>query len=284
MQANNVIARCRWQTTLDQQDQAATLQDFISHWSRTVLNDELNRCFNERCPANQTWRIDTLSLDLGDIALDDLALELPRRLRACLSDALDSMLTRQHTSMADGSPQNFLVLEQGDELEDFFSCFLQHGRAPWWFQGSRSALQVLDQLLVERAGIATDTVRDLGRSEAVRKRIVWQLGEARVRRIIHLLEPWQGDLVCAYADHLFVVQSRYVLVDVDAAQFRSHTWLNILSYLLVDRGTLFNTAAFIRAGIARSAQQFGLEPQALLGRCSTRCRHCNQRVGSARFS
>lgn len=265
MQAEHVIAQCRWQGSFDQPDHAVALQDFISQWSNSVLKEELNRCFGARCPASQTWRIDSLLLDLGDIALNDLPRELPRRLRARLHDALDAMLAQQPAPGAAGSGrQPLLILDQGDTLEDFFSWFVRHGSAPWWFQEQRGILSMVDQLLAERPGAVADIVRDLGRAETVRQRLVWQLGEARVRRIVHLLEPWHGDFVCSYADNLFVVQAKRRLPDVGAADFRHRTWLHILSYLLVDRGTLFNTVAFIRAGIWRSAQHYRIAPETLL--------------------
>jgi hypothetical protein len=266
MQTDHVIAQCRWQGGFDRQAQAPALQDFLSRWSNTVLRDELERCFSERCPATQTWRIDTLRLDLGDIALDDLPLELPRRLRAGLNAALDGMLAGQQPAAADGGKGQLRILDRSDVLEDFFSWFLQHGSLPWWFQDGRGALQMVDQLFAERGAAAAAIVRDLGRDEAVRRRLAWQLGEARLRRLVRLLEPWHGDVVCAYADKLFAVQSRHRLPAVDPGEFRHHAWLAILSYLLVERGTLFNTIAFVRAGIWRAAQQYRVDPRALLQR------------------
>jgi len=264
MQADHVIALCRWQSTFDQGARAVALQDFISHWSNSVLREELNRSFDQRCPPTQTWRIETLRLDLGDIALDELPQELPRRLRACLSEALDQLQAPLTNASASAGAPSFQILDQTDTLAEFVTRFLAQGSAPWWYQGERSAVQQLDRLLLEHSEQALAIIRELGRTEAVRRRMVWQLGEPRLRRIVHLLEPWQGGFVCAYADQLFLLQSRQRVPDTDSKDFRTHTWLSILSYLLVDRGTLFNTAAFIRAGLLRTAQRYGMAPATLL--------------------
>ncbi|WP_248798717.1 contractile injection system tape measure protein [Pseudomonas sp. MWU13-2105] len=262
MPAEHVVARCHWQSTFDQQAQAFALQDFISQWSNTVLLDELQECFDERCPPGQTWRIDSLQVDLGDIALEDLAQELPRRLRAALHEALDDLLNRQ-APPADGQPA-LLIQDQDSALRDFIVWYLQQGHVPWWFQGSRSALQIFDELLAAQPDTAAEVLRDLGRLETVRQRIAWQLGEGRVRRIVHLLEPGAGELVCGYADQLFAVQSRQRVPPVAESDFRHHTWLNILTWLLVDRATLFNTTSFMRTTLWRTAQHYRIDPVALL--------------------
>lgn len=264
MSTEHIVALCHWRSSFDQQERAPALQDLISRWSDTGLKDELNRCFSARCPPTQSWRIDTLRLDLGEIVLDDLAQELPRRLRASLNATLDRLLAQPASASADAAQEQLQVVEHADLLQDYCAWFLQHGSAPWWHQDSRSAAQMADAWLDTRADSAVAMVRALGRTEPVRRRLVWQFGEVRVRRLVHLLEPWHGDFVCAYVDNLFAVQAQRGLPATAGADYRDGVWLGILTYLLVDRGTLFNTIAFVRAGIWHIARQYGIEPPALL--------------------
>lgn len=264
MPAENIVARCRWQSTFDQRVQATDLQDFLSRWSNTVLIDELERCFSERCPAHQNWQIENLHLDLGEIELQDLAHTLPLRLRARLHEAFDSLLAHQGLPGAGDRPFNFRVLEKAHTSREFLSWYLAQGTSPWWFSGSQSALQILDQMLAEHPDAVSAMVRELGQSQAVRKRVIWQFGDARLRHLIRLLEPWQGDVVCAYTDQLIAVQSRHRVPDVDHSDFRHQMWLHVLTYLLVDRGTLFNTISFMRGVIWSSAQHYRIDPQVML--------------------
>ncbi|MGN2414047.1 contractile injection system tape measure protein [Pseudomonas syringae] len=264
MSSENMIARCRWQSTFDQQDQAAALQDFISQWSHSVLEQELDVFFGERCPAHQTWRIDTLQLDLGDIALEDMALELPRRLRVCLQTAFDELLSLPRSSASSRTESNLRILDMGQTLEDSLIGFLRHGSMPWWFKDARNIQQILDQLLSEQPDRVARILRDLGQSETVRKRVVWQLGETRLGRIIGLLEPWQAEVACTYAHQFIVLHNKRNVPNANSADYRNQVWLSVLSYLLVDRGTLFNTAAFLRSVIGRNARHYGLDPATLL--------------------
>jgi hypothetical protein len=262
MQTDHVIAQCAWQSTFDQQGRAIELQNFISQWSNSVLREELEQCFNRLCPATQIWRVNTLGLDLGDILLDELPQQLPKRLKACLDETLSRMLTHQKFSI--GSDDNLRILDQVESYEEFVIWFLLNGSVPWWFKGDRSALQILDRLMVQSARSLTGIVRNLGRSEAVRKRLVRQLGDARVRAVIHLLEPWHGDFICAYADNLFTLQIQRQLPASGSQEFRDVTWLTILTHLLVDRGTLFNTVAFARANLLQTAHHYRIDYRQLL--------------------
>ncbi len=206
MHADHLIAQCCWQSELDQPAKADALQDFLSRWSNTVLNDELARFFDRLCPQRVTWRIDALNLDLGEIALDELAQELPRRLRSCLQQAMETMLAEQPSR---GVGSGLQILSQAATLQEILAAFLQHGSMPWWLSGNASALDVLDSQLEEAPQATIALIRDLGRVEAVRQRLVWQAGEARVRRIIGLMEPAHGKFICAYADNVLTVLAQH---------------------------------------------------------------------------
>ncbi|MBU1621441.1 MAG: hypothetical protein KJ556_04150 [Gammaproteobacteria bacterium] len=264
MTTRHLIAQCCWQTAFDQEAKVQELQDFISLWSNTALTGLLEQCFNELCPTTQTWRITTLELDLGDILFDDLAYELPRRLTASVHRALGKMLAHEQIAVASNDGGTLRIMDHVESMQDFVSWFLQHGTVPWWFSGTESALQILDRQLEHNPGATIDIIRYLGRSQRVRQRLVWQLGEARIRSIIRLLEPWQGDFICIFADDLFTLQQERHLPASGASVFRESVWLTILKHLLVDRGTLFNTTSFVRANLWQVAQHYQIDYQRLL--------------------
>lgn len=277
MDSGHLIQRCHWQTEFDQQTRAVELQNFISEWSRTTLVQELARYFNQVCPATQTWRIDRLQLDLGRIAYDELGQELPRRLRASLRAAFsrlrDGMQAGAVLEMVDAPRMAAAALDGEDWLEfeaveagrggcEVLDWYLQHGSTPWWYRGADSVLQMWDKQLAEARLLPI--VRQRGRHADVRRRMVWQLGAPRVRALIQRLEPWQGRDICAFADHLFVLQREERIPTVDSAAFQAHSWCNILAFLFLDRGSLFNTTAFVRATLQRTAQQYNLPYATLL--------------------
>lgn len=287
MQAEHLVSQCIWESQLDTQEQARALQEALSQWSKTILQDELTQFFDQQCPATQIWRIERLQLDLGDIAYQDLLSELPKRLRASLHEEFARLHTHQQinkleanspnhassdkitsapTSKADKppTPANWQSQPQEQSPLAFIRWYLLHGCAPWWFHGAQNALQQIDAALSQQADASCELIRDLGRAEQVRLRLVRQLGEKRVRRIIALLEPWQSRFICTWADNLFVLQKERQSPTVDTAEFKQHTWFNILTHLLVDRGTLFNTMTFVRANLQRSAMHYRIDYNSLL--------------------
>lgn len=296
MHSDHMIAQCGWRSVFDQQTKAVELQDFISRWSNTILVEVLDKYFTHICPATQTWRIDTLQLDLGDIALDDLPTELPKRLHASLHDAFGRLLTQQRLAIGssyrsrtdnytntdnytstnnytssdiNNSNNNLRILDHSISLQDFVSWFLRNGTLPWWYKGSASAVQILKDQIDQCPQATVAIVRALGQTEAVRRRLVWQAGELLVRKLVQLLEPWQGGFICAYADNLFKVQVQRPLATDSALEFRQHIWFTILTYLLVERGTLFNTIAFMRATLWQTAQRYQIDYQQLLAQLSS---------------
>lgn len=264
MTTSHLIAQCCWQTEFDQEAKVQELQDFISQWSNSVLMEVLEQYFNDACPGSQTWRIARLNLDLGDLLFDDLAYELPRRLTASLHTTMSKMLSLEQISVASNEVGSLQILDHAESMQEFVIWFLNHGTAPWWYNGTETALQILDRQL-DRSPCATiDIVRYLGRSERVRQRLVWQLGEARIRRIILLLEPWQGDFICIFADDLFTLQEERHLPPSSASAFRECTWLTILNHILVERGSLFNTSSFVRSNLWQIAQHYQISYYRLL--------------------
>lgn len=259
MAVEHLIGQCRWQSRLDQQEGAVAVQDRLSHWSRDVLPAVLDEVLDACCPAQRTLRIDRLELQLGEIALQALEQELPRRLGLALSQALAEQRQRPDDAEAD---QQWLA--PAEVLGERLGWFLRHGSLPWSARSSVALGDGFDEMLACAADALAQLLRDLGRSEPVRRRIVWQLGEARVRAIVQLLEPVHGEVVCQHAEQLFEVQARRQLLTTGERGFRDQVWQDILAWLLVDRGSLFNTTSFVRDLLWRTAQRHGLAAPVLL--------------------
>ena len=266
--SNHIIAQCTWQSHFDDKSTTIDLQNYLSCWSNTELLDELQTFFDQVCPATQTWSIDQLTLDLGIINLVDLPEELPKRLRINMQDTIAHLLTQKQFSIGYVSDDDLQILDKDSSLQNYVIWFLLNGTSPWWFSGAQTAHQIFDEQLENNPDGMSDIVRELGKTETVRRRIVWQLGENRVKKIIHLVEPLHSEFIFSYAENLNQIQVGNKLPLQGGSEFRQQTWLCILSYLLVDRGTLFNTIAFVRATIQQFAQRYQLDYRSLLAQLS----------------
>lgn len=262
MQTEHIIARCVWDHSFDVPTQALALQDFISQWSHTILRQELEACFEALCPTDCAWRLDVLELDLGEIWLDELDEELPRRLSAALREALHNMMLNRQLGIDQESDGK--VLEKYASMQEFVSCFLLQGSTPWWYTGHQRPLEVWDQEMAAHAIGMVDMVRELGRHEYVRRRLVWQFGEVRVRHLIHVLEPWHGKAICSWADQLFVIQAQERVPQTQPSEFRRETLVLILTHMLSDRGSLFNAIAFSRGVLQGLAKHYRIDYSSLI--------------------
>jgi len=264
MNTDHVIAQCCWQSEFDQQDNAVLLQDFISQWSHQHLGSVLADSFDRRCPPHQTWRIDHLELDLGEIDLEDLGDELPARVKDSIEQALNDLLDQRTLATTYGKTSGLQIYDQHACEHALMRAFLISGLRPWWYNGSAKPQDVIHQYLNDEPKSLTRLVRELGQDANVRQRLVWQLNESERRQLVHAIEPWHGKLICDYADQVFAIQASRRLVNTDNNDFQSSTWLVILTHLLVDRGTLFNTLFFIGDTLKLLAQRFRIDYSQLL--------------------
>jgi hypothetical protein len=269
---SHTVAQCLWDTTFDDQSLAYQLQEYLSQWSNTELSSLLDRAFQQFCPVGQIWRIGTLNLDLGEIDLDELRTELPRRVQAGLFEQLRRLLydsSWQARSDETFFPQNELradsqIISPIHSLNDFVGFFLRNGDAPWWYSGNQSNQAILLMQLENSPRQVAAIIRDAGQAEAVRKRIVWQYNSEIIKKIIRVLEPKHHDYIETYADNLIDLQIKTRQPGCDTGAFERQSWFWILTHLLVERGSLFNTIAFVESTLRQMAHGYQLDFRSLL--------------------
>lgn len=279
---NHVIAQCQWHTQFDDQSNSVRLQDAISQWSQQVLPTLIGEFFDKYCPTTQIWRIDTLALDLGSITLDGLDQQLPQRVSAALEEALASLFSQQKIQFYSAQQPNLRIMDKNGSAIGLVRWYLLHGTVPWWDAGHISPLTSVDQQFSDQPNAMAKLLRDVGQKESVRRRIVWQWGEQRTRRSVQVLEPWNANFICSYADNLVQAQQQAThtqtvgraapLSSSFPAQndrtFKTQLWYWILTHLLVERGSLFNTQQFVRATLWQMAQHYQLDFTELLSQLS----------------
>lgn len=271
------VGRLIWDTSFDDRQSAYQLQEDLSHWSKTALNPILEQAFHEHCPPGQIWRIDQLELDLGEIAFDELPTELPKRLRARLEEQLNRLLLDAEPQpeptdrpvLKTGLPNNSQIVSHVHTLIDYVDCFLRTGTVPWWYSGNQDNAAILQQQLQNAPQQIAAIIRKAGQSETVRQRIVWQYQPVVLKKIVHVLETHHHDYIVAFSDQLIGLQAKTQQPRSDRLQFERQSWLWILTHLLVDRGSLFNTVFFVESTLKRMAASYQLDYLTLLQQLTT---------------
>lgn len=255
----HMIARCEWQTRFDQPSCAVALQNAISQWSQQVMPAILARFFTRHCPATERWRIESLELDLGTIDLNTLDETLAQRFESALEEALSRAFHHQEVRFLPASvlPGHAVVGEMTDL--DALRWFLLHGTSPWWRSERLSLQPLVEQLLQGDAHAFTRMIRDVGQGDVARRRMAWQWSDRHIRQTIRRLEPWHAGFICHYADRVVACQQQQRIVLRQDSGFSGQLWYWILTHLLVERGTLFNTRQFVRATLWQMAQHYQLD-------------------------
>lgn len=255
----HMIARCEWQTRFDQASSGVALQNALSQWSQQVMPAILTRFFDHHCPATERWRIESLELDLGAIDLDSLDETLAQRFEAALEEALSRAFHRQEVHFIPASvlPEHAVAGEMTDL--DALRWFLLHGTSPWWRSERLSLLPLVEQLLQGDAQPFTRLIREVGQGDVARRRMAWQWSDRHIRQTIRRLEPWHAGFICHYADRVIASQQQQRIVLRQDSGFSGQLWYWILTHLLVERGTLFNTRQFVRATLWQMAQHYQLD-------------------------
>jgi hypothetical protein len=273
------VARCQWQTRFDGDRQGGwQLQEILSHWSNTVLKGLLDRYFSRYCPEGYHWRIDQLTLDLGTIEYDQLTSELVKRVGEALTEQLprllqqaqwqtqsnDPLTTRRalpnHRASTLGHPSQ--LLDHQSSAQAFLAHYLRVGTVPWWHQGTQGHRELLTGQLASAPTQVATMIRQLSRNENVRKRLVWQYYPEPLNEVIKVLEPYHHQVIDNFAERLIELQQQHSNSGRLAA--RRQSWYWILTHLLVERGSLFNTTAFVMSTVQQMAHHYQLDYATLL--------------------
>ena len=284
MQAEHVVAKCTWNSVFDDETRAVELQNFISHWSNKVLIEELNEFFAQTCPVSQTWRIDELNLNLGTISIHNLAEELPLRLRNSLKEAFSEVLAKETGGFSLVGIKTMHKISETTVMLDYIKWFLQTGCNPWWFRSNSAFSKIFNDQINANPTQLEHLIRTEGKAETVRKRLVWQLRDEQIKKVIKVLEPWHGGFICEYADNVITIMEGSDKVVQQKNRLRMDVWLVILETILIDRGTIFNTVQFVAGTLKRLAMQYNIEYTSLLNILSLAIGKTGvDRAGNAKF-
>ncbi|MCA6437011.1 MAG: hypothetical protein IM600_01755 [Bacteroidetes bacterium] len=107
-------------------------------------------------------------------------------------------------------------------------------------------------------------LKKIGKKEKVRKRIVYQFYEENIIKIIKLVEPVNGKIIIKYIHELDIANKNNNLIKVESSEFKKAKFLFVLTYLFVEKGSVFNTRSFVRSLIKQMAAHYNVSYNVLL--------------------
>jgi hypothetical protein len=256
----HIVSKVTWSTSFDVKERAVELQNRISSWDLLHLEGEIDRELGQICPADQTWKIDQLELDLGTIHIDDFESELTHRFAARLAEKLSDELRFP------GNNSNIVITATDTPHIDVLNSFLLYGILPWNYKETSGSI---NEMLAGQLSVAfrdtIDWLIEAGRTgERVRKRMAWQLSEENLRDILKGLEPNNHTEVIVFSEEMVKLQKKETVVQTGETEFRKNLWFWILNYLYAERGSVFNKMAFVKSSIRQMAAHYNIAYDELL--------------------
>jgi hypothetical protein len=261
LNTTHIIKQQVFDVSFGSRDNAHKLQDELSALYRRELLPLIEALFTASA-AGRSISIDTLEIDLGDIDYRNMSEELAEALKEKLKKELEKHVPP--VAAAKRSRRSINSHDNGREKKtkktELLEHFLLYGSFPWWM-GS-SAQPAADEILA--AAIAADAssviavLKRAGKRSWVRKRLAHRFSDGSLGRLVHLLEPRHAQFIIDYAFGLQELHEEKPAAEAGAQEFRAAKWEFVFTYLLVERGSVFNTRAFVKSTVAQLAARFNI--------------------------
>ncbi|MEP6929443.1 MAG: contractile injection system tape measure protein, partial [Flavobacterium sp.] len=260
---SHIVSSLKWDTTFDKREEGYRLQERLSTWSKIALPREVANVFNELCPPEQSWRIQSLEIDLGPCDYNDLEFDLSVKIRSLLREKIAELIINQNNQK-----QNLIsVYNKEKSMLENLTVFLLEGYLPWNYQSKEGSVnQIMAELLQNNLSEIIAIIKETGLShEEVRKRISWQFDQKNVNKIIAALEPNNSGSILEFSSIMTNLQVKETIIQTSTASFRKNLYFFILNFLLLERGTLFNKIAFMKSSILQMANHYNISyPELIL--------------------
>jgi hypothetical protein len=255
MNSGHIISTFRWDTTFDKKEGAFELQERLSRWSNISMPNELSGIFDKVCPPEQTWKIQSLEIDLGVVAYTNFEFELTQKLRALLNEKLTDYII-----YANKGDKNIEILNENTSQIYLISSFLINGILPWSYKSNDVPVnQMLANQLQTHPKKVIAMLREAVATHAnVIKRIAWQINEPNIIAIIEGLETNNSSQIIDFSNELTKVQVKATIIQTSNTDFKKDLWFWMLNYLFNERGTVFNKVAFMKSAIGQMAAHYNI--------------------------
>lgn len=239
----------------DFQDRARSL-----YYSR--ITDAMESILKKYDAEDSLFRINRMELDLGSIYEDDFSSEWVRKFSIAFEEELQRRLHLIQTEQAQGEDSHIPVHKKKTEI---FEYYLLHGALPWNTDGDKNTPESMaDELMRLYTQDFIYILKKHGANEKVVRRLVYQLSEKQITRIIELVQPTEAKFIVETVEKVDVTRRRESFVKTDSVYFRQQLWELVLSYVLEDRGSYFNTREFVKSTLFGIADHFNMERSLLV--------------------
>jgi len=235
----------------------ALMQDRISRLFNQVLTSEISKVLSFYAPGDEILQIPSLTLDIGVVELGDLETEIPQRVIAMLHEQIGALIVQ---SGWNSEEKRISRTSPATSYLEAFRHYLVSGHLRW--QDTDSTLtpeELLVSLLRAHISELINLLRREGKQEAIRRRIAWQFSEEAVVGVIHGLEPTHATQILNYMEEVEQIHMQEEVVKAETSDFKRAKYYFVLTYLLAEKGSYFNTKSFLESILRQIAAHYNME-------------------------
>lgn len=160
-----------------EQRQAFDTQSEVSDLCRRELYLALEKLFDRYVPENEHWKIDNLTLDLGNIPSENWQKLF---IQKTIEQIEEELRNKQNKRKFSGTSDGFPTIKEAVEV--VFLNFLQKGS--WTWNSPINSIAELEKNLVISEKLVEQITEHVHQNEAIVSRLIWQFSEDFIEKLL----------------------------------------------------------------------------------------------------
>jgi hypothetical protein len=256
----HIIQQHVFEIDFSAKERASLLQARVSKIFNATIYADIDAVFSSLSQPGSVIKIDTLEIDLGHIAENELETALPAALTNALKEALYNYQRNK------GFPNN-KSFGKNDVItaSQALAHYLHSGTMPWWVTGPyANPYLAMEHLLSANEPQMLDVLLNTGGKEDIMARIAQQYPEPVITAIITLLLKANAAFVLTFQKQICALQQSKQLIKTTSNDFKIKVYQFILTWIITEYGSNFNEKMFVKNNLQSTANYFNISYQALL--------------------
>ena len=207
---------------IEEEEEAAALQDEFAKLYREKILPVLNNFFDELSDSNETVRLHTLEVDLGPLDPDKMEDLIASKLEYQLQQNVKEKVVPGF-SPEQSEPEE---VQKNSPIE-LFTYYMQTGVLPWWAESSGKKIvnQTVEELLVESPGPLKVIIKDQINKERSLRRLIYTFPDKTLLKMLQLMVPKLTPVAEAYNEDLETLMDEMdILKELSKGRKRMERW------------------------------------------------------------
>ncbi|GAA3591326.1 contractile injection system tape measure protein [Flavivirga amylovorans] len=270
----HIIKSQHYEITLHDASQSYAYQSRISQLQEHSIQIILQKVMERYHEPGHLDQYDAIVLDLGTISASNFDRELGYKVEEAFI-AFFKNNTYDNGSLIKGKRKPIYKTKL-----DQFVFFLKNGYMQWDTPSSTKPIELLTAALSTNRDEFISVLKEEGRKENIRKRLISQLQDTALEQIVMAIKDEEGAYINQSRRDIIQYQQNHTIVAVNKDYFRNAIWEIVLAYIFIDVTGYSNQKNFLKYLIHKIATKYNLTYKSLLKRIVSGIKKSDERLSS----